>query len=400
MKVLHLATSEHGGAGIAAVRLSQALRDIGCESILAVREDYKGADEVGRMSFRLSTPRRLQSKATSFLDASITRSDAPSFNSPLSTSEDVSGLIHEVGPDIIHIHNTFNFIGAGSLRRTRMQRCPAVITLHDERIYTGGCHHAGECFRFESICGRCPQIMAGLGGLAARAQKRQVSMLERLYVKSVVAPSAWIAERARESSVLRGTPIEKIPNCLSRDFLAEPPLLGAPEVDEFVIGWVPPKGSSLIQEALGILTTLLDAREAQRLRLRMTVGGPVVASSIGTVRVAPPTDEKSRARFWVGCSVGLFASEADNFPNVLLEGLAMGVPQVVVNVGGAAESIVRTGGGIVVGHDPSEMAAALLRMIRTRSLLLDLAQSSLTAREIYSPSKVARIHMRLYESLI
>ena len=40
MKVIHLATSKHGGAGIAAARLSSALNSIGIESELLTRFDY------------------------------------------------------------------------------------------------------------------------------------------------------------------------------------------------------------------------------------------------------------------------------------------------------------------------------------------------------------------------
>jgi glycosyltransferase involved in cell wall biosynthesis len=73
-----------------------------------------------------------------------------------------------------------------------------------------------------------------------------------------------------------------------------------------------------------------------------------------------------------------FASLTETFGNVVLEALASGLPVVAIRAGGVGE-IVRSGEtGILVEPSalPSEMAGALLGLVNTPSLRLEMAESA------------------------
>src|SRR5690606_18219202 len=90
---------------------------------------------------------------------------------------------------------------------------PVVWTMHDAWPFTGGCHYPDGCDRYKIGCGLCPQLVSkSLHDLSFRNFSAKQSACAR--IASWIAPSAWLAELARNSAMLKGFSVKVIPNAL------------------------------------------------------------------------------------------------------------------------------------------------------------------------------------------
>lgn len=95
---------------------------------------------------------------------------------------------------------------------------PVVWTMHDMWNMTGICHHAYSCQGFKSDCRLCP-LLAASGAEKTMALKTWM-MKKRAYGAGdikFVSVSQWLADRGRESSLLRDADITVIPNPIKID---------------------------------------------------------------------------------------------------------------------------------------------------------------------------------------
>jgi len=130
--------------------------------------------------------------------------------------------------DIVHIHNMHGKYWSSSALMVLVNRCPVVLTLHDEYAMTGDCCYTYDCERWKKSCGNCPQV-----GLAKKARytlagvdrtrinvriKRAIFRAPKAYPMVVVTPTKWMSSRARRSRNLRHLPIATIPNGIDLNF--------------------------------------------------------------------------------------------------------------------------------------------------------------------------------------
>jgi len=59
--------------------------------------------------------------------------------------------------DIINLHWVAGLVDYSSMA-TSLAGKKIVWTLHDMNPFTGGCHYAGRCNKYEKSCGACPQL--------------------------------------------------------------------------------------------------------------------------------------------------------------------------------------------------------------------------------------------------
>jgi glycosyltransferase involved in cell wall biosynthesis len=86
---------------------------------------------------------------------------------------------------------------------------------------------------------------------------------------------------------------------------------------------------------------------------------------------------------YAGADLCLFASTCENMPNILLEGMASGLPIACSNRGPMPE-VLGDAGVYFDPEKPSEIASALRELIDSPSLRAKLAQSSFERAKRYS----------------
>jgi len=169
--------SDSGGAGIAAVRLHEALLGIGVESkLLTLQKNSEGIPE--HYLFRKVDAARFRSVSIvmSYVDRILKRFKLKSdyyrkywsnsmdsrpkghrlFNFTISEYRlERHPLVREA--DIIHLH----WVSGGFLDFERFftkVSKKVVCTLHDMNPFTGGCHYANDCIGYLTDCDACPQL--------------------------------------------------------------------------------------------------------------------------------------------------------------------------------------------------------------------------------------------------
>lgn len=149
MRVLHVsATDGLGGAGVAVVRLHQALAQRGVESRVLFAWNERGV--AGTAQWR--QPGRLRWRLQEFGRRTGLNYAVLPFGFGLPFRKDYRWA------DVVHFHNLhggyFNYLALPEVTRFR----PSLMTLHDIWPFTGHCGYAFDCRRWEAGCGNCPHL--------------------------------------------------------------------------------------------------------------------------------------------------------------------------------------------------------------------------------------------------
>ena len=388
MRVLHVLTSLRGGAGIAAARSVQALRDSGVDARYVYLHGRGVGDPLGSLAHGLLTrPRqRMYTSLNRFTQRKESLLSTP-FGATVPRL--AADRIEEFGADVVHFHSFTNVSTVENIFKVASV-LPTVVTLHDERFYTMGCHHADGCQGYAQSCSHCPQIRSVAAGFQKRTLERTlVAVHGRKRQLAVVAPSWWILARAEGSRVLGGgvARLHHVPNCVPTEvFSPERRVMARSKFGISQKQWVllstGAKGQELLQETVASLERRLRVKTAKNVLLaHLGIGAPKTGLP---QLVLPGTDAlEATALFWAAGDTYLNTTRLDNFPNTNLEALASGVPVIVSDVGGAAEAVESTGGGLIVSRTSPAFAGAaqsLLDRAGERQFLATRAREGVLAR--------------------
>ena len=396
MKVLHLATSLSGGAGIAALRLHRAMRSQGVDSrMLALRTDIKDESiaELPRWKGRLVAPIRES------LSWKLDRKHIDSSRGLFSFARhgfDVASHPWIAWADVIYLHWVVGgFLSLGSLERLLKSGKKIRWMMHDMWPLTGGCHHAFECAAFSENCGHCPCLDEQCQHLASEQLARKAEMFQDADI-AFIAPSAWLAKKATLSVAIQSHPIAQIPNVLDEAFVpaedrerarSEFGLDGSRRWALCFASNDPYKGWNLFRDAWNkaALPDNCGLVVCGDENLARELARPERIRAISTIR-----DKNVLARLYSAADFFILPSLAENYPNVAVEALACGTPVLGTNVGGISE-IVEKWGGRVTEPNPDALAEALA--CTTREPLP--AVSGYLIREAHSPREIVSRHLAL-----
>jgi hypothetical protein len=121
MRIAQLTTTSEGGAGIAAVRLSKALNEVGVTSEIV---SQRGLQE----------ETSLRSKLTTVLQRNLLQSTS---NLMTTYSQTTLKKVKVRDFDILHFHAFYNLIRSRDIDKIAKGR-PIFLSLHDQRFLTGG----------------------------------------------------------------------------------------------------------------------------------------------------------------------------------------------------------------------------------------------------------------------
>ena len=208
-KILHLSTSDiEGGAARAAYRLHQGLKKCAANSQMLVRA--KQSNELSVIAER-SNLTKIGPQLNNLPLRRYPNRDRTMF-SPQWFIDGISSKVKLLNPDIINLHWICNgFLQIETLAKFDK---PLVWTLHDMWSFTGGCHYAKECARYQNSCGDCPQLKSDREwDLSSKIWQRKHKAWQNLNL-TIVSPSNWLAQCARNSSLFQDRRIEVIPHGL------------------------------------------------------------------------------------------------------------------------------------------------------------------------------------------
>lgn len=416
MKVVHLNTSDFGGAAMAAVQLHEALLEHGVESDLLTlnktREDIPrhhkvapfalGGNEVlNRAKHKL---RRAMEKAGMLDDKHNAPDNKNLRNRP--PGHEIFSLPYSFFPvwqhplvqaaDVVHLHwVSYGMIDYAGFFANCKKRI--VWTMHDMYPFTGGCHHADDCTGFERTCNACPQLSDPDKAHLYWAFKQVALALIPTDRLQIVAPSRWLADKAQRSTLFRTRPCTVIPNGFDVEVFRyrqrAREILGLPEGKRMVLFNAldvanPRKGMQFLLPALRML------KEQDVLLAAVGAGGEKFPVGSGIHAAGYISSLDSLALHYSAADLFILPSLAENLPNTISESLLCGTPVVAFNAGGIPEQVGPEDGVLIEGRTTESLATGLetaLERTWSRSGIAERARSrydrrtmAIAYRELYS----------------
>jgi glycosyltransferase involved in cell wall biosynthesis len=193
------------------------------------------------------------------------------------------------------------------------------------------------------------------------------------------APSQWMVDKAKKSSVLSGHEILLAPNVLGPTFLDDVSVKPIAEIEGRKI-------------RVGVASGDPNS---------FTKGGDLVQTIANypflEVVLLKDYTESRHGEFWNYIDTLFVPSRADNSPNVILEANAFGVPIVAAKVGGIPENLSPEFDYLFeIGVDDMDYVVDLIKESATRKYLKMMVTPSLQKdRDI----RVINEYMKIYENL-
>lgn len=219
LKVLSVCTSLGGGAGRAAYRIHQGVRDLGVDSRMLLKAGQSNDPNIITLDeFVPHNPlykafdwacNKCKNQIQHFRWNRYPEREQV-FMSDL-RGTDLRRALRKLDYDILHLHWINNrFVSLKDLPKDK----PIVWTLHDSWPFCGICHYSFGCKEYQWECGCCPFLHSDDSkDLSYRIWKKKAGIYQDLDLH-IVAPSRWLADCAQQSSLLRRRPVTVIPNCL------------------------------------------------------------------------------------------------------------------------------------------------------------------------------------------
>ena len=318
--------------------------------------------------------------------------------------------LRRLSPDLIHLH----WVGDGFLRIERLARCniPIVWTLHDSWAFTGGCHLPGECHRYQKKCGYCSVLgSARENDLSRRVWSRKQIAWKDIHL-TAVAPSRWLADCARSSSLLRERRVEVIPNgidvktYLPGDSAAARSALGLPLDRRLILfGAVHSlsdsnKGLDLLLSALAILDNSLQ-KKAELVLFGDRGDLDLQGCGLPVRNLGVIAEESRLSLLYQAADLFVAPSRQENLPNMVLEAMACGTPCVAFDVGGLPDLIDHCINGYLARpFETMDLCRGISWVLADETRRLTMA--SLSREKIvsgFSLKHVARRYLDLYLEL-
>lgn len=305
---------------------------------------------------------------------------------------------------LVHLH----WVCAGMLTVEELARlnCPIVWTLHDAWAFTGGCHYTRDCEGFKQQCGCCPQLGSkGENDYSRYLMRKKEEVFGKLDI-TVVAPSRWLADMARQSSLFAKRRIQVIPNGLDTEIFkpvdkhtarerlgigAENPVLlfGTQVVTDPRKGW-------------DLLCAALRGLEGPYTLLVFGQGNACIenAPHVTVCQLGSFDDDQSLALIYSAADVYVCPSREDNLPNTVAEALACGTPCAAFAINGLPDMIEhQKNGWLAKPFDSADLAEGIDWLIQYSDQ--DQLRRAARGKAVsdYSLTVMSNRYMALYEDV-
>lgn len=300
--------------------------------------------------------------------------------------------------DVFHLHWPAGTWGSRSFEIAGNRGLNVVQTLHDDFPFTGGCHSAGLCTRYETGCHQCPLVKPFFWALPSSSQRAKTRSASETRAV-ITAQSDWMLQRASKSNVFKHARTHKIPNVLSEIFLSEefkrPPNLRAIS-GPIKIGFIaanlmdPNKGFDSSVKTLKATSLDFSLRAVGGYR-RQSRPMPSGVELLGELSSSQLVEE---AKTW---DFLLVNSLNENAPNVISEMACLGVPTLSVNTGAIPEMINQYGLGSTFDRNVSAYEFRQLALdLLLRATPKNRALLSAKSREIHSAKTLHEKYLSAY----
>jgi len=326
---------------------------------------------------------------------------SPDFKAPISLLRDASPGLSSLIPreaDIIHLHGINGALDMRALIQVANGR-KVVWTLHDMNPFTGACHYSLGCTRFTSDCARCPAVRAPFRTSVATHLAEKIAAMNEMPNLSVVAPSTWLADQARESAAFLNRSVTVIPNPVNPAYLRN-------DSDQAVTGRkkrfravaIAKNLSDPVKAIHEAVSAFHDATKGLDNAQLTLVGRGGEAFAGESIWLAGQLNTEHLSQELSLHDVLIVPSHAENAPLVIAEAAARGCTPLVADVGGMTEMISLLGHGEVFSNS-QELTSLVTEQItkKVEGRLTSRDKIALAARSAFSPEVIVSEYGKVYE---
>lgn len=419
LKVVHLNTYDgNGGAGRACLRLNLALNTL-TEVDSKVIVFYKFGKNHAVKTFTNNALKRAYAAFTIVAERLLAKRFLKPVKIPFSfTWFGVSVINHPdvLAADIIHLHwVNHSFLNPKHLKELAKLNKLIVWTFHDSNAFTGGCHVRYTCGHFERSCGDCPVLVDANPNDISHKTWQQKSVAYQILNFNIIAPSSWMKSSVLRSSLMKGKPVNIIPNTLETNIFkpqnqreARAKLNLPTNKFLFLTGFMPSKkdshkGAAYLLESLELLA---DKRSINIENIELVIFGnrniedvpvfPFKTTFLGMIK-----EDEKLAACYAAADAFLIPSLEDNLPYTVMESLACGTPVIAFTTGGIPDMVEHEHNGFLAEYRSSESFCAGMEWIKNYPVKEALRKNAReTVMQKFSEKVIAQKHLELYQSLV
>lgn len=418
LKVVHLNTYDgNGGAGRACLRLSDALNASGINSTVIAYYKFGQNPKIDTFS------KSIFAKAKAVFNILAERYLAKIFVKAAKTPFSLQWFGQSIfkhpaikDADIIHLHwVNHGFLTPKFLAQLDELEKPVVWTFHDSNAFTGGCHVRYSCEHFHRQCGNCPLLkFSSDHDISHRNWLRKQQAYSKLGFH-IVAPSVWMANSVKQSSLLGIRQISTIPNTIEIDVFkpyvkAEAKKILKIPANHFVImsGFMPSKndkhkGTPYLIEALN---ELAKRPEIPNELIELIIFGnkdeknlpkfPFKTTFLGTIN-----KDEHLAKCYAAADAFITPSLEDNLPNTVIESLACATPVIAFKTGGIPDMVKHLQNGYLAEYQSAtDLADGIEWLFLHEDRTAVQKEARRTILTEFAPEVIAAKHYILYENLL
>jgi glycosyltransferase involved in cell wall biosynthesis len=355
---MHVSSSSLGGAGIAAVRLSEAQKNAGNISKFINVQEIENANIE-----QFSIIKRQGVSATQRL---LTKRDYGVIT-PISFPYLPKKLIEDFNPNIIHIHNWYNLLDYRLIEHMG-RSFPLVLTMHDERLITGGCHNSLGCDNYLTGCHKCPATYL-LRRKVLNDYQIKKDLFQKIPKYSITTPSMWMLGKAIESKLfLTAKEIKKISNIVPTQSQVGKNKSSNDKQKTFKILFVAADLNVKLKGFDLLINAFLQLTESNpNLSYSLTAIGSKIEKidriSVNSEVVYKPAVTQSALRLlFAESSILVVPSLSENAPNIIIEAQSSGLIVLATDVDGIPELIRDAETGFLTQCDSHEIARNIKRI--------------------------------------
>lgn len=339
MNIVHVTTSNKGGgAAIAAIRHSEALRRKGIDSVVlagkGITQDkcrVLGRGKIQRFSYAILFyfTRCLKKAGISW--------NLLLFGKSIIKEKEVADA------DVVVLHYINEFLNYRAIRDLLVSGKKIVWYMHDMWPMTGGCHHALDCEGYTKGCSNCPQLLSFKTLATWQLRKKKKIFNKKLIA---VTPSRWLADCLHKSTLFREANIYVCPNVINCEVfkplekIEARRILKLDEDKRYVLFGAASLGS-LYKGVSYAYETLEKLSQEYEFMVLGNLSIEELPESIQerTHIMGFVNDDESKRTIYSAADLFLITSVAENYPNMVIESMACGTPAVGFKTGGIVEQI-------------------------------------------------------------
>ena len=419
MRILHINSSDFGGAGIAALRLHKAMLSQGIDScFMSLDNQIDDGIHYVRYDIKMETIVKPEYPTLSFKNyffEKITKSyfkKTQVFNEKLAQQKKKNEIIYNdenfeifstpysnydlteseayKKADIIHLHWVAGYLDYPTFFEKNKK--PIVWTIHDENSFRGGFHYKEDEIRNRDK----------FGELDRKYYQIKLDAISKQKKLTIVSPSKWLAEEAKKSNAFKNRKVLSIYNTLDLEIFKPINKLFARQF------WGLPEDANVFmfaaqhiankRKGFDLLLPIIQRNEIKNVYY-LVVGSN--NSNLGNrdniIYTGTISNDRIMAITYSAADFFILPSREDNLPNTMLESISCGTPVISFPIGDTKEFLEDSKCGILADDISRPALENIIGHTLSNMNQFDTDHIVNFSNENFSKDKIAEEYFKVYK---